>query len=91
MFILPTDIGWCISAFGIGQLIIWGIIAICQSPEPRLYDRFINAFKPSAQWGPLDSSLLKVYQQTINDANTAQSLGVTKSGFWFKIYDNIFN
>ena len=84
-------LGWCLSAFGIGQLIIWAIIAVYKSPEPRLYDRFKSAFKPSKQWGPLDPALLKVYQQTVTDANTAQSLGAAKSGLWFKIYDNIFN
>ncbi|XP_065369350.1 sodium-dependent nutrient amino acid transporter 1-like [Calliphora vicina] len=84
-------IGWCISAFAICQLFVWAFIATYKRPEARLCDRIKNAFKPSTYWGPIDPSTLKLYNQSIDESNIAASLGGTKTGFWYKIYDNIFN
>ncbi|KAI8120517.1 hypothetical protein FF38_10479 [Lucilia cuprina] len=83
-------LGWCISAFGIGQLIIWGCITIYQRPESKLCDRIKNAFKPATHWGPLEPTILKSYKQSL-ESEIVNSLGVIRTGFWFKIYDNIFN
>ncbi|KAM7342265.1 sodium-dependent nutrient amino acid transporter 1-like [Cochliomyia hominivorax] len=84
-------IGWCISAFSIGQLFVWAFIAIYKRPESKLGDRIKYAFKPQTNWGPLDSSTLKQYKQSVNETEISNSLKIRKTGFWFKIYDNIFN
>ncbi|XP_065367623.1 sodium-dependent nutrient amino acid transporter 1-like [Calliphora vicina] len=84
-------LGWCISAFGIGQLFLWAFIGTYKRPEARLCDRIKNSFKPSKYWGPLDPCTLKLYKQSIDESNICGSLGGTKTGFWYKIYDNIFN
>ncbi|KAI8120513.1 Sodium-dependent nutrient amino acid transporter 1 [Lucilia cuprina] len=83
-------LGWCVSAFCIGQLLIWACITIYKRPESKLCDRIKTTFNPLSYWGPLDPSTLKSYKQSI-ESDVANTLGVTNRGFWFKIYDNIFN
>lgn len=79
------------STFGIGQLLIWAFIEVYQRSETNLCDRIKYAFKPSTHWGPLDPATLKRYQQSVNETDIAETLSVKSTGFWFKIYDNIFN
>uniref|UniRef100_A0A1I8PI57 Transporter n=1 Tax=Stomoxys calcitrans TaxID=35570 RepID=A0A1I8PI57_STOCA len=81
-------IGWCISAVGIGQLLIWGFYAWHNGPsELSFSERFRHAFKPLPDWGPRELKNLKRYQQFVADH---QTLSGQKNGFWAKFYDNIF-
>ncbi|XP_037821703.1 sodium-dependent nutrient amino acid transporter 1 [Lucilia sericata] len=80
--------GWCLSAFGIGQLLFWGIHAVHKCPGGTLWERFVNSFKPKADWGPLDPTVLKVYKLCMDDSKI--ELMFKRNGFWYRIYDNIF-
>ncbi|KAL9916420.1 sodium-dependent nutrient amino acid transporter 1-like isoform 3-T8 [Glossina fuscipes fuscipes] len=62
--------GWCISAFGIGQLLFWAVYAILRSPGDCFWDRMKTAFKPKCDWGPLDA-------QQIENLNIGCSLMLT--------------
>ncbi|XP_067628880.1 sodium-dependent nutrient amino acid transporter 1-like [Eurosta solidaginis] len=80
--------GWCLSAFGIGQLIIFGIKAIWQSSEATICARTKDCFRHKADWGPLDPSILKEYQ--LFEAEQRKNEMFKKTGVCYKIYDNIF-
>ncbi|XP_065369295.1 sodium-dependent nutrient amino acid transporter 1-like [Calliphora vicina] len=80
--------GWCLSAFGIGQLLFWAIYAVHKRPGNTLWERFVNSFKPTPDWGPLDPTVLKVYKLCMDDSK--MELMFKKNGFWHRIYDNIF-
>uniref|UniRef100_A0A1I8M2C5 Transporter n=1 Tax=Musca domestica TaxID=7370 RepID=A0A1I8M2C5_MUSDO len=81
-------LGWCISAVGIGQLLIWGFYTAYTAPQFSCGQRFKVAFKPTSQWGPLDPTTLKEYKEYCN--NCEQSCGVARKGLWYRFYDNIF-
>ncbi|XP_073845258.1 sodium-dependent nutrient amino acid transporter 1-like [Musca autumnalis] len=80
-------IGWCISAIGIGQLIIWAIYTIYEAPELDYSQRFKNGFKPSKNWGPLEPAILKEYKLYVEDQNISS---IVKRGLWTRFCDNIF-
>lgn len=82
-----TVLGWCISAVGIGQLLIWGIYTSCRGEDLTYGQRLKTACKPLSLWGPLDATNLKEYKLFIED-NKSHTL--RRKGFWFKVYDNIF-
>ncbi|XP_055906517.1 sodium-dependent nutrient amino acid transporter 1-like [Eupeodes corollae] len=79
--------GWCLSAFGILQVLFWGIYAVAQQPKGTLLQKIVFALRPQSDWGPLDKRLFHSYKLNQND-NSARMF--RKNGFWFKIYDNIF-
>ncbi|XP_013107991.2 sodium-dependent nutrient amino acid transporter 1 isoform X1 [Stomoxys calcitrans] len=78
-------LGWCITAIGVGQLLIWGSYAIWSGPELSFDERFRGAFKPASDWGPLDPTALKEYQDFVRETTS-----IKKTGTWSKILDNIF-
>uniref|UniRef100_A0A1I8QAK1 Transporter n=1 Tax=Stomoxys calcitrans TaxID=35570 RepID=A0A1I8QAK1_STOCA len=81
-------LGWCISAVGISQLLIWGFYAAHSAgPDLSFGERFKKAFKPLPDWGPLDPKHLKEYKKFVSDQ---EILAVRRNGFWGKVYDNIF-
>ncbi|XP_011189038.2 sodium-dependent nutrient amino acid transporter 1 [Zeugodacus cucurbitae] len=80
--------GWCISAFGIGQLLIWGVGAVWNCSDGTLCERIKKSFKPKANWGPLDPVTLKEYQLFKTEERTNEMF--KKTGFCHKVYDNIF-
>ena len=80
--------GWCLSAFGIGQLIIWALYAVHKSHGNSWWERFVNSFKPQHNWGPSDPNVLKVYKLCMDDSK--MELMFRRNGFWYKVYDNIF-
>ncbi|EDW60494.1 sodium-dependent nutrient amino acid transporter 1 [Drosophila virilis] len=81
--------GWCLSAFGVGQLLIWAVPAVRRQPaELSLWQRIRKAFEPLPNWGPADPNTLKRYQLYVEQANVSALF--QRSGIWHKIYDNIF-
>uniref|UniRef100_W8B974 Transporter n=1 Tax=Ceratitis capitata TaxID=7213 RepID=W8B974_CERCA len=80
--------GWCLSAFGIGQLLFWGVGAIWSCPGGTISERIRKSFKPKANWGPLDPVTLKEYQMFKTEDRSNELF--KKTGFWYKMYDNIF-
>lgn len=80
--------GWCLSAFGIGQLIFWGIYAVYRRSGNSFGDRLMSAFKPKPNWGPADPTILKCYQKYLDELKVAEMF--RPNGFWYRIYDNIF-
>ncbi|XP_034477988.1 sodium-dependent nutrient amino acid transporter 1 [Drosophila innubila] len=81
--------GWCLSAFGVGQLLFWAIPAVKSQPaELSLWMRIRKAFKPLPSWGPSDPATFKRYRLHMEQAN--DSAMFQKTGIWHKIYDNIF-
>lgn len=48
----------------------------------------MNSFKPKSDWGPSDPNVFKVYKMCMDDSKV--ELMFQRSGFWFKVYDNIF-
>ncbi|TMW48594.1 hypothetical protein DOY81_006332 [Sarcophaga bullata] len=80
--------GWCLSAFGIGQLLIWALYAVHKSYGNSWWERFVNSFKPQHDWGPSDPNVLKVYKLCMDDSK--MELMFRRNGFWYKVYDNIF-
>ncbi|ALC40460.1 CG1698 [Drosophila busckii] len=81
--------GWCLSAFGVGQLLIWAIPAVRRQPASlSLWQRIRKAFEPLPNWGPLKPSTLQRYQLFMQQANASAMF--ERRGFWHKIYDNIF-
>ncbi|XP_037950720.1 sodium-dependent nutrient amino acid transporter 1 [Teleopsis dalmanni] len=80
--------GWCLSAFGISQLIFWAIPTIRKQPGNTWWERFRNAFKPKPNWGPLDSQTLKEYKYYCEEMNNNEPL--KSRNFLQKFYDNIF-
>uniref|UniRef100_A0A1I8MJW7 Transporter n=1 Tax=Musca domestica TaxID=7370 RepID=A0A1I8MJW7_MUSDO len=81
-------LGWCISAIGIGQLIIWAMYAIYEAPELSYCERFKNGFRPLSDWGPLDPETLKDYKRYVEDQRRSST--APKTSFWSKICDNVF-
>ncbi|XP_017868514.1 PREDICTED: sodium-dependent nutrient amino acid transporter 1 [Drosophila arizonae] len=81
--------GWCLSAFGVGQLVIWAVPAVRRQPvELGLWVRIRKAFEPLPNWGPADPKTLRRYQLHVEQANVSSMF--QRSGIWHKIYDNIF-
>ncbi|TDG44561.1 hypothetical protein AWZ03_009033 [Drosophila navojoa] len=81
--------GWGLSAFGVGQLLIWAVPAVRRQPvELGLWVRIRKAFEPLPNWGPADPKTLKRYQLHVEQANVSSMF--QRSGIWHKIYDNIF-
>ncbi|XP_064537865.1 sodium-dependent nutrient amino acid transporter 1 [Drosophila montana] len=81
--------GWCLSAFGVGQLLFWAVPVVRRQPaELGLWQRIRKAFEPLPNWGPADPNTLKRYQLYVEQANASAMF--QRSGIWHKIYDNIF-
>ncbi|EDV98124.1 sodium-dependent nutrient amino acid transporter 1 [Drosophila grimshawi] len=81
--------GWCLSAFGVGQLIFWAIPAVRRQPvDLSLWQRIRKAFEPLPDWGPSDPKTLERYQLFMEQANTETMF--QRNGICHKIYDNIF-
>ncbi|KAL7730577.1 hypothetical protein ACLKA6_000571 [Drosophila palustris] len=81
--------GWCLSAFGVGQLLFWAIPAVRSQPaELSLCRRILKAFEPTSSWGPADPATHKRYRLYMEQAN--DSTMFQRTGIWHKIYDNIF-
>ncbi|XP_023160007.2 sodium-dependent nutrient amino acid transporter 1 [Drosophila hydei] len=81
--------GWCLSAFGVGQLLIWAVPAVRRQPvELGLLMRIRKAFEPLPNWGPADPKTLRRYQLYVEQANVSSMF--QRNGIWHKIYDNIF-
>ncbi|XP_058119007.1 sodium-dependent nutrient amino acid transporter 1-like isoform X2 [Anopheles ziemanni] len=69
-YVYPTiayDIGWCIFAFGLMQLPIWGIYAIYKQSGKTLTEKIRNSFKPTAAWGPIDPATHYEYKKFIDE------------------------
>ncbi|XP_030371971.1 sodium-dependent nutrient amino acid transporter 1 [Scaptodrosophila lebanonensis] len=81
--------GWCLSAFGIGQVLFWAIPAVRRQPSSLpLCARIRKAFEPLPSWGPTEPQTFKRYQAFMQEANVSTMF--QRSGIWHKIYDNIF-
>ncbi|XP_005188545.1 sodium-dependent nutrient amino acid transporter 1 [Musca domestica] len=80
--------GWCLSAFGIGQLLFWAIYGVHKRTGATLWERVKNSFKPKSNWGPLDPFILKNYKKYLDDMKVDEMF--RPNGFWYRIYDNIF-
>ncbi|KAH8290262.1 hypothetical protein KR054_001489 [Drosophila jambulina] len=81
--------GWCLSAFGVGQVLFWAIPAIREQPASLgLWGRIRKAFEPLPNWGPTDPHTLKRYQLFVQEDNVSAMF--RRSSIWHKIYDNIF-
>ncbi|XP_054740047.1 sodium-dependent nutrient amino acid transporter 1 [Anastrepha obliqua] len=80
--------GWCLSGFGIGQLLIWGISEVWHRPSGTIIERTRESFKPVADWGPMNPATLKEYHLFKADQRTNEMF--IKTGICYKIYDNIF-
>uniref|UniRef100_A0A1Q3FYH5 Transporter n=1 Tax=Culex tarsalis TaxID=7177 RepID=A0A1Q3FYH5_CULTA len=68
-YVYPTiayDLGWCIAAFGLLQLPIWGIYAITKQEGKTLSEKVMNAFRPTQSWGPIDPILNQEYKKFIH-------------------------
>ncbi|XP_053669859.1 sodium-dependent nutrient amino acid transporter 1-like isoform X1 [Anopheles nili] len=69
-YVYPTiayDIGWCIFAFGLLQLPIWGIYAVYKQDGKTLNEKIRNALKPTPAWGPLDPATHYEYKKFIDE------------------------
>uniref|UniRef100_A0A182JYU5 Transporter n=1 Tax=Anopheles christyi TaxID=43041 RepID=A0A182JYU5_9DIPT len=69
-YVYPTiaySIGWCIFAFGLLQLPIWGVYAIYKQSGKSLNEKIKNAFKPTAAWGPIDPATHYEYKKFIDE------------------------
>ncbi|XP_052861312.1 sodium-dependent nutrient amino acid transporter 1-like [Anopheles cruzii] len=69
-YVYPTiayDIGWCIFAFGLLQLPIWGAYAVYKQSGQTLTEKIRNSLKPTAAWGPLDVATHYEYKKFINE------------------------
>ncbi|KAH8400678.1 hypothetical protein KR009_000293 [Drosophila setifemur] len=81
--------GWCLSAFGVGQVLFWAIPAVRKQPAHLgLWARIRKAFEPLPNWGPTDPHTLKRYQLFVQEDNASAMF--RRSSIWHKIYDNIF-
>lgn len=89
IYIFISVLGWCISGFGIGQLLIWGVGTVWNYSDGTICERIKKSFKPQKNWGPLDPSTLKEYQLFKTEERTNEMF--KKTGFCHKIYDNIFS
>ncbi|XP_055596215.1 sodium-dependent nutrient amino acid transporter 1-like isoform X1 [Uranotaenia lowii] len=63
---IAYDFGWCIAAFGLLQIPIWGIYAIIKQDGKNITEKMINAFRPRKNWGPIDANLHHEYKKFIN-------------------------
>ncbi|XP_055904335.1 sodium-dependent nutrient amino acid transporter 1-like [Eupeodes corollae] len=77
--------GWCLSAFGISQVLIWGVSGYLQTPPGP--SRFMRSFQPKSDWGPTDRRLLKLYQNNVIDLKRNEPV---RKNFLYRIWDNIF-
>uniref|UniRef100_A0A182R579 Sodium-dependent nutrient amino acid transporter 1 n=1 Tax=Anopheles funestus TaxID=62324 RepID=A0A182R579_ANOFN len=69
-YVYPTiayDIGWCIFAFGLLQLPIWGAYAVYKQSGKTLNEKIKNSFKPTPAWGPLDPATHYEYKKFIDE------------------------
>ncbi|XP_062561322.1 sodium-dependent nutrient amino acid transporter 1-like isoform X2 [Armigeres subalbatus] len=64
---IAYDIGWLIAAVGLLQLPIWGTIAVLKQDGKNWTEKLLNAFRPSQDWGPIDSNLHQEYKKFINE------------------------
>ncbi|XP_058830523.1 sodium-dependent nutrient amino acid transporter 1-like isoform X2 [Topomyia yanbarensis] len=58
--------GWCIAAFGLLQLPIWGIYAIFKGEGKTLSEKIFSTFRPLPNWGPIEPNLKLEYKKFIN-------------------------
>ncbi|XP_055372891.1 sodium-dependent nutrient amino acid transporter 1 [Condylostylus longicornis] len=89
-YIYPDSLytfGWCLSAFGILQLPLWGIYAMTKQKNISIWRKFLSAFNPQENWGPIDPVLREKYKQFIINSNSSER---KSRGIFHKIYDNIF-
>ncbi|XP_043066932.1 sodium-dependent nutrient amino acid transporter 1 [Drosophila bipectinata] len=81
--------GWCLTAFGVCQVLFWAVPAVRAQPaELGLWGRIRKAFEPLPNWGPSDPHTLKRYQLFVQEGNVSALF--RRSSIWHRIYDNIF-
>lgn len=85
-------LGWCLAAFGIGQLPFWAIYVIYvkfreNGGKISVWESLKLCLKPSPEWGPLDGKLVSAYKYYTDDLKIDEMF--QRSGFWYRIYDNI--
>ncbi|XP_017120373.1 sodium-dependent nutrient amino acid transporter 1 [Drosophila elegans] len=81
--------GWCLTAFGVGQVLFWAIPAVRQQPAHLgFWARVRKAFEPLPSWGPADPQTLKRYQLFVQEGNASAMF--QRSSIWHRICDNIF-
>ncbi|XP_058457070.1 sodium-dependent nutrient amino acid transporter 1-like isoform X2 [Malaya genurostris] len=69
-YIYPSAVyalGWCITAFGLLQLPIWGCYAIFKQEGKTLSEKISNAFRPLPKWGPMEPQLNQEYKKFVNE------------------------
>ncbi|KAL9921351.1 sodium-dependent nutrient amino acid transporter 1-like isoform X2 [Glossina fuscipes] len=69
-------LGWTITAVGVLQLPLWLIVAVIRDPGVTWREKFIGAFKPKHDWGPIDPLLREQYNKAMDNESIAnQGLG----------------
>lgn len=81
--------GWCLSAFGILQLPLWGIYAVYRrrNEGESILKRILVSFKPTSDWGPIDPILNEKYKQFRLEE---ESILQNNIGFFGRIKVNVF-
>ncbi|XP_055532517.1 sodium-dependent nutrient amino acid transporter 1 isoform X2 [Wyeomyia smithii] len=60
-------LGWCISAFGLLQLPIWGFYAVLKQDGETFSQKIMNTFRPLQNWGPIEPALNQEYKKFVNE------------------------
>lgn len=63
-------IGWLLFTVGVSQLPIWMFYEYFQQKGTTFREKFVNSFKPTADWGPMDLTMLKKYKMFIENKNS---------------------
>lgn len=74
-------IGWLISSVGIAQLPIWAVVAIIKQPGSTFVEKVQGAFRPMADWGPIDPATYDRYKKlrsTIDSEDQHKSQNIFK-------------
>ncbi|XP_055703632.1 sodium-dependent nutrient amino acid transporter 1-like isoform X2 [Phlebotomus papatasi] len=55
--------GWTLAAFGVFQLPIWAAVAVIRQSGKTWREKFVGAFKPRPDWGPVVPSIAEKYRK----------------------------
>lgn len=59
--------GYCLAAFGLLQVPIWGTVAYLKQDGKNWNEKIVRVFKPISTWGPLDPVTNENYKKFLSN------------------------
>uniref|UniRef100_A0A1B0F034 Transporter n=2 Tax=Lutzomyia longipalpis TaxID=7200 RepID=A0A1B0F034_LUTLO len=80
--------GWTLAAFGVLQLPIWAAVAVIREDGKTWREKFVRAFKPRSNWGPVVPAIAEKYHKFRATEDSKELFA--NDGFFNKIKRTLF-